>query len=226
MTRDAEVTASGAAQAGSNRRSWQYFDERLSELRKHDVENIIARGQLLIEAHDELERGSYEDTVKRHMDLSEARRYRIVAAHPIISNRGHGHALPPSMRTLYELTMLSAAVLREKLADRSINPRLERKEVALWRRAERRKGEVTVDGETIEREPSSAEKLKAARAEIENLKAQLARKENGGSLFDLKLDSAEVIGKTLADNMSEQRFDIAVKAAKARYKAKRQKPAG
>jgi len=33
-------------------------------------------------------------------------------------------------------------------------------------------------------------------------------------------------GAALADNMSEQRFDTAVKAAKARYKVKRQRPAG
>src|SRR5215510_12068581 len=124
MNRDAEVTASGAAQAGSNRRSWQYFDERLSELRQHDVENIIARGQLLIEAHEELEHGSYEATVKRHFDLSYARKLRIIAAHPTISHRAHVHALPPSVFTLYELTKVAPAMLREKLADGSINPNL------------------------------------------------------------------------------------------------------
>jgi putative ABC transport system substrate-binding protein len=65
---------------GSNRRDWKYFDEKLSELRINDVENIIARGRLLIEANDELERGSYEATVKRHFDLSYARKLRIIAA--------------------------------------------------------------------------------------------------------------------------------------------------
>jgi hypothetical protein len=62
-----------AVQAGSNRRDWKYFNEKLGELRRHDIENIIARGQVLIEAHEELERGSYEITVKRHFDLSYAR---------------------------------------------------------------------------------------------------------------------------------------------------------
>jgi hypothetical protein len=203
----------------SNRRDWKHFDARLAELRKHDVETIIERGRILAEAHDELERGSYEATVKRHFDLSYARKLRIIAAHPVVSNRAHVHALPPSVFVLYELTKLPAALLRDKLADGSINPKLERKEVARWR-----KGDVVVDGRAVERKPSLAEQLKAARAQIATLEAKL--KGSGGSLFDLKLDSAEAIGKALADNMSEQRFDAAVKAAKARYKAKRQKPAG
>jgi hypothetical protein len=204
-------TEPATAQAGlSNRRDWKHFDARLAELRQHDVETIIERGRILAEAHDELERGSYETTVKRHFDLSYARKLRIIAAHPVVSNRAHVHALPPSVFVLYELTKLPAALLRDKLADGSINPKLERKEVARWR-----KGDVVVDGRAVERKPSLAEQLKVARAQIATLEAKL--KGSGGSLFDLKLDSAEAIGKALADNMSEQRFDAAVKAAKARY---------
>jgi hypothetical protein len=216
-------TEAATAQAGlSNRRDWQHFDARLAELRQHDVETIIERGRILAEAHDELERGSYETTVKRHFDLSYARKLRIIAAHPVVSNRAHVHALPPSVFVLYELTKLPAALLREKLADGGINPKLERKHVAEWRQPKR--DEVTVDGRAVERKPSLAEQLKAARAQIATLEAKL--KGGGGSLFDLKLDSAEDIGKALAANMSEKRVDAAVKAAKARYKAKRQKPAG
>jgi hypothetical protein len=106
--------------------------------------------------------------------------------------------------------------------DGSINPRLERKHVAGWRKGE--SGKVEVDGKTVERKPSLAEQLKIAKTKIATLETKLEH--GGGSLFDLKLDSAEEIGKALADNMSEQRFDTAVKAAKARYRAKRQKPAG
>jgi hypothetical protein len=216
-------TEPATAQAGlSNRRDWKHFDARLAELRKHDVETIIERGRILAEAHDELERGSYEATVKRHFDLSYARKLRIIAAHPVVSNRAHVHALPPSVFVLYELTKLPAALLRDKLADGSINPKLERKEVARWRKSEQ--GAVTVGSEMIEPKLSPAEQLKRAKAEIERLKARLEHA--GGSLFDLANDTPEDIGKILADNMSERRFDTAVKAAKARYRAKRQKPAG
>jgi hypothetical protein len=34
-----------------------------------------------------------------------------VASHPVISNRNHGSDLPPSWRTLYELTKVEPAAL-------------------------------------------------------------------------------------------------------------------
>jgi hypothetical protein len=54
----------------------------------------------------ELEHGSYEATVKRHMTQPTAHKYRAIAKDEILSNHAHGHALPPSWRTLYELTHL------------------------------------------------------------------------------------------------------------------------
>ena len=219
-----KLNANGSAPAceiGSNRRDWKYFDEKLGELRRHDMENIIVRGQLLIEAHDELERGSYEATVKRHFDLSYARKLRLIAAHSILSNRSHANALPPHAETLYQLTKLPVGDLRARLADGSINPRLERKEVASWRRSER--GKIEVGGKTIERErkPSLAEQLKTA-------KARLARKDDG-SLFDLKNDSVREIAEAIVANISEGKAESLAKAiheAIKELKRKRQKPAG
>jgi len=182
----------------------------------------MERGRLLSEAKDELERGSFEAMVRRHFDLGTARMYRIVAAHPIISNRCHGNALPPSLRTLFELTKLPIEVLKAKLSDGSVNPRTERKDVAAWRAEQR--GKVEVGGKSVEPKLSLSEQLKVAQTKIATLEARL--KGAGGSLFDLANDTAEAIGKILADNMSEGRFDTAVKAAKARYRAKRQRPAG
>ena len=217
----ADALSAPACEIGSNRRDWKYFDEKLGELRRHDMENIIVRGQLLIEAHDELERGSYEATVKRHFDLSYARKLRLIAAHSILSNRSHANALPPHAETLYQLTKLPVGDLRARLADGSINPRLERKEVASWRRSER--GKIEVGGKTIERErkPSLAEQLKTA-------KARLARKDDG-SLFDLKNDSVREIAEAIVANISEGKAESLAKAiheAIKELKRKRQKPAG
>jgi len=208
----------------SNRRGWEYFDQKLGELRQRDIESILARGQLLIEAHEELERGSYEATVKRHMDLGDARKYRIIAAHPVISNRGHVHALPPSMRTLYELTRLPHDVLQAKLKDGSINPRTERKDVAAWRVEQRSK--VEVGGKEIERQ-TTTEQLKRAKAEIERLKAKLEHA--GGSLFDLKADGVKEIAVVIAATMPESKASAlasAIVAAVKERKRKRQAPAG
>jgi hypothetical protein len=208
-----------------NRRGWQYFDEKLTDLRVNDVENIIERGRILVEAHDELERGSYEAMVKRHFDLSHARKLRIIATHPVVSNRAHVHALPPSVFTLYELTKLPTAMLREKLQDGSINPRLERKDVAKWRQGKH--DAVTVDGKAIEPRPSLAEQLKAAKTENERLKAKLERA--GGSLFDLKTDGvkeiAEVIAATVPEGKASALANAIIAAIKER-KRKRQAPAG
>jgi hypothetical protein len=186
----ADVTESAQADL-SNRRGWQYFDERLTALRVNDVENIIARGRILVEAHDELERGSYEATVKRHFDLSHARKLRIIATHPVVPNRAHVHALPPAVFTLYELTKLPAAMLHEKLKDRSINPKTKRKDVATWRAEQR--GKVEVDGKAIEHKPSVAEQLKAAKAEIAHPKNIVG----GEHLFDPNNTSDRQIAETM-----------------------------
>jgi hypothetical protein len=219
----------GAAQAGanaslSNRRDWTYFDKCLTELRVNDVATIIERGRVLTEAKDELDHGSFEATVERHFDLSTARMCRIVAAHSVLSNRCHVNALPPSLRTLYELTKLPAALLREKLKDGSINPKTERNDVAAWRAEQH--GKVEVDGRTIGRKPSLAEKLKAAETEIEKFKVKLKRA--GGSLFDLHADKIEDIAAAIAANMPERRAADLAKAipeAIKQRKRERQRPA-
>ena len=188
---------------GSNRRSWEYFDAQLTALRVNDVENIVARGRLLLEARE----GSFEAMVKRHFDLSTARMYRIVGAHPVISNRCHVNALPPSMCTLYELTKLPEEILRQKLKDGSINPKLERKDVARWR-AEQRGGQVEIDGKTIEHKPSVVEQLKTAKAEIDRLKKSIG----GEHLFDPKQTSDREIAIAMAGRLQGWRVTSTIES--------------
>lgn len=216
---------------GDNRRDWKYYDERLAAIDRNDVENIMERGRVLIEAKKELEPGSYEATVKRHFDLSYARKLRIIAAHPVIANRSHANALPPSAETLYSLTRLPNDVLIAKLSDGSITPKLQRKEIAAWR--ERK---VEVGGKSIERKrkPSLAARLQAAEAEIVRLNE--ARPEaDGRSQFDLETTGAESIGKiivqtwrtqpsrieTLIRTLSAELKDLRALTKAARPKAKR-----
>ena len=188
---------------GSNRRSWEYFDAQLTALCVNDVENIVARGRLLLEARE----GSFEAMVKRHFDLSTARMYRIVGAHPVISNRCHVNALPPSMRTLYELTKLPEEILRQKLKGGSINPKLERKDVARWR-AEQRGGQVEIDGKTIEHKPSVVEQLKTAKAEIDRLKKSIG----GEHLFDPKQTSDREIAIAMAGRLQGWRVTSTIES--------------
>jgi hypothetical protein len=179
---------------GDNRRDWKYYDEKLTALRSNDVENIIERGRILSQAKDELEPGSYEATVKRHFDLSYARKLRIIAAHPVITNRSHANALPPSAETLYSLTKLPNDVLIAKLNDGSITPKLQRKEVAAWGD----RGKVEVNGKPIERRPSPADQLRAAKVEVERLKAIVG----GEDLFDPKNTNDRQIAETMVGRLA------------------------
>jgi len=111
------------------KRDWRYFDQQLAELNSKDVETVIARGRVLIEMKEELEHGSFEATVKRHMSTTTAKHLMMIARHPILSKRDHGHVLPASWRTLYELTKLPDETLIAKLKDGTINPKTERSDV-------------------------------------------------------------------------------------------------
>lgn len=179
---------------GDNRRDWKYYDEKLAALHCNDVANIIERGCVLIQAKEELEHGAYEATVKRHFDLSYARKLRIIAAHPVIANRSHANALPPSAETLYLLTKLPNDVLIAKLNDGSITPKLQRKEVAAWRAGK----VVEVDGKPIERRPSAAEQLRTAKAEMERLKSIVG----GEHLFDPNNTNDRQIAETMIGRLA------------------------
>jgi hypothetical protein len=56
-----------------------------------------------------------------------------IAQHPILANRTHGSVLPPSWRTLYELTKVPDSELQRALEDGRVHPGLERRDVRQWR---------------------------------------------------------------------------------------------
>jgi hypothetical protein len=219
------ITVSSAQafeQADAPKRSEAEWAEIIRDDLGRAVEGIIAAGKHLRQAKYQLTHGRFLPLLKS-IGLHErtAERLMRIAANVVLANPTHGSKLPASMRTLYELSTLPVQLLEAKISDGTITPDIERKDVEQLKRKKSSDDKVEVE---VKRTPSLAEQLRAAKAEIERLKARL--KSAGGSLFDLANDTAEVIGKILADNMSEGRFDTAVKAAKARYKAKRHRPAG
>ena len=56
--------------------------------------------------------------------VATARMYMKIAVHPILSNRNLGNDLPPSWRTLYELTFLPDSAITEFIAVGFINPEI------------------------------------------------------------------------------------------------------
>jgi hypothetical protein len=59
-----------------------------------------------------------------------AQRLMAIAQHDVLTNATHGSHLPPSWRTLYELTKLDRKVLERALEDGAITPAMERRDVA------------------------------------------------------------------------------------------------
>src|SRR5262249_19192131 len=186
------------------------------------VEGIIVAGEHLQQAKHQLGHGRFLPLLKS-IGLHErtAQRLMKIASNVVLANPTHGSRLPTSMRTLYELSTLPPKLLEARIIDGTVTPDFERKDVE---RLRGKRSNVTVAGKTAEPKLTLAEKLKAAEAKIAILEAKL--KQAGGSLFDLANDKAVDIGTTLAEHMTEDRFNTAVNAPRARYKLKRQKPAG
>ena len=92
--------------------------ERFQSALKKRVEGIVEAGRVLIEAKSELKHGQFTDWVVRELrfgarkegsrvsDLRKAEMLMFLARNEVISNPCHWHALPPSIRTLYELTQI------------------------------------------------------------------------------------------------------------------------
>jgi hypothetical protein len=101
----------------SNRRSAEEFVRLITDRRARAVENIVAIGQYLREAKEELDHGEFGPMLER-IGFSEgtARKYMAIAAHPAISNRSNWNALPPSWTTLYELTKSPPDVIEARIA--------------------------------------------------------------------------------------------------------------
>ena len=93
---------------------------------------IIETGRLLVEAKDSLEHGQWLEMVRAELPFAErtAQRLMAIASNPVIANAAHVSLLPASWGTLYELTKLPRVELEAKISDGSINPRLERRDVA------------------------------------------------------------------------------------------------
>jgi len=184
---------------------WCRWASEINKAWQSGVASILHTGYLLIGAKEDLEHGSFESMVQQKLPFvpQTARKLMAIARHPIISNRAHVRDLPASWATLYKLTKLPIGNLRTKFADGSINPKLERKEVAGWRKSER--GKIEVGGRAIERKPSPYAQMRATNVELqEQLNKSLAenremRATNDGGNYFTADSSAEQIANSVAN---------------------------
>jgi hypothetical protein len=115
-------------------KDWHGYATKIAAAWQKTTEAIIETGRLLNEAKAEVEHGDWLKLVEAlPFGARTAQMLMAIAANPVLSNPNHGSHLPPSWRTLYELTKLDDQVLLAKIEDHSIHPDIERKDVALRR---------------------------------------------------------------------------------------------
>ena len=177
---------------------WRFYADRITATWQKATGSIIETGALLLEAKDKVEHGEFEEMIERELPFGPraARMLMDIARNPILSDRTHGSVLPPSWRTLYELTRVPADVLIAKIEDHSINPGMERKDVAAITGARHPKTKLRRRSKADERIIEQAEEIKRMTAHIAEIES--ARE------FGLYIDTEDDDDTALAEQIFER----------------------
>jgi len=136
----------------------QAWADRVTEHLQKGVEAILAAGRAMLDAKAELEHGEWERMFQDHpnavarpipMSHNSGTVYMKIASHPILSKGDHGHLLPPSWRTLYELTKVPEKRLERAIERGLVTPDLERKDVKLLMPPKRAPAEPSQESNTL-----------------------------------------------------------------------------
>lgn len=116
------------------------FAARIKACLSRTVQAFVEIGRLLNEAKKKLEHGDFQNMVERELPFGprHARRFMAIAADARITNRTHESVLPPAVNTLAELTKLDDATFDARIADGTICPDMERRDIAGIIKRERR----------------------------------------------------------------------------------------
>jgi len=169
----------------SNHPSVEEWAEIIDTDFRRSVEAIIAAGRHLQEAKDQLddERGEFLQLLDR-IGIHETTACKLmrIAAHPVISDFSHVKKLPLAWGTLYELTTLPTDVLEAKLADATVTPDMERKDVEALKatlKGEARQSRTRRSATQRNRERELERENIRLRSEVETLRARVAELEGG-----------------------------------------------
>src|SRR5262245_55434393 len=104
---------------------------KISAAWRSALDDIIETGALLIEAKAALPHGEFEAMIEAELPFGKrtAQMLMKVAADSRLTNAKHASLLPPSWYTLYELSKLPDDVFAAKLADGTIHPEMQRKDL-------------------------------------------------------------------------------------------------
>jgi hypothetical protein len=120
-----------AIKAIGTRRTVEDWRRIIADDLSHAVAGIIAAGQHLREAKDEVEHGEWLPLLKT-LKLGErtAQMLMKIAANEVLANPNHWFAFPMSWTTLHALATLDPKLLEAKIVDGTITPEIERRDVA------------------------------------------------------------------------------------------------
>lgn len=110
---------------------------------RQSVDGILNAGQLLIQARDSLEHGEWLDLIKEKLPFRARTAQMLIkiAKDERLTKAKHIALLPPHWATIHEITNLDDQLFEEKIADGTIRPDMERRDIAQTvkkaRRAER-----------------------------------------------------------------------------------------
>ncbi len=120
-----------AAKVSKLPRAEQWANRISTELGK-TVEAILDVGRLLVQAKADLDHGEWGRMFEERLlpfTQNTAHRLMLIAKHPVLSNCAHGHNLPPSWRTLYDLARIPEPTLKRAITDGLVTPEMERKHI-------------------------------------------------------------------------------------------------
>jgi N6-adenosine-specific RNA methylase IME4 len=126
----------------SDRAEWA---ARIRAAWQSTVESIFETGRLIAAAKDELDHGEFLEMVTTDLPFGArtAQRLMAVAEDERLSNTTHASLLPPSWMTLYEITKLSDDEFEAKVADGTIHPEMQRRDLIDWEaKRERKLGDI------------------------------------------------------------------------------------
>jgi hypothetical protein len=111
-----------------NSRGSKFYTDEINNAWRKGAAVLIQCGQLLIDAKAELQSDAFNVMVKSKLSFDRTIGVKLMAIAANQTLCAHVHKLPPCWSTLYELSQLKDNVLRTKLADGTISPRMLRKE--------------------------------------------------------------------------------------------------
>ncbi len=107
------------------------FARDISGTWQKSIAAILETGRLLKAAKSQLPHGEFQQMIENQLPFGvrESQRLMAIAADERLSNATHGSCLPPSPRTLYELTKLDYETFAARLEDKTIRPEMMRKDI-------------------------------------------------------------------------------------------------